>query len=187
MRDWLHDYDSAENILWIVGAPGTGKSTIATTIAKELPATTPLCARFFYNRDVPHLRDPRQIWSTLAYQLAKKDDGVKAALMAELGKMIPRPDYSTALEQFEKLIQNPLETAWKETNRTKAPHPLIIIDALDECDFPDEGAWLESLACWSKLPGAFKLIVTSRDLPDTHAKPSYFINLTMGTKLRRIL
>ncbi len=32
--DWLEDA-KAPNILWIVGAPGTGKSTIATKIARN--------------------------------------------------------------------------------------------------------------------------------------------------------
>ncbi len=80
--DW-QDNEAEKNILWIVGAPGAGKSTIATSLAKKLGAT---CAKFFSARDVLHLRDPRRIWRTLACSLADKHDGVKAALMLTLNE-----------------------------------------------------------------------------------------------------
>ncbi len=121
-REWLKDNDSAHNILWILGAPGAGKSTIATTLAKELSAT---CARFFCERDEPRLRDPRQIWPTIAYNVAVKHDGVKVALaLALAGKHFEPQDHS-ALEQFENLFEAPLQTVLKET-----AYPVIIIDAL---------------------------------------------------------
>ncbi len=71
-RDWLNDCKSPKNILWIVGAPGVGKSTIATTLARELAdkpsflAKAPSFAKFFCKRDNLELQDPRRIWRTLA-------------------------------------------------------------------------------------------------------------------------
>ncbi len=115
VKDWLQDSKS-ENILWIVGAPGAGKSTIATTIAEKLADTVPFCSKFFCKRDVENLRDPRRIWRTLAYNLASKHDGVKAALMATLiDKRIGDPLEISVCKQFENLIKSPLETDLKET------------------------------------------------------------------------
>lgn len=88
---WLQDLESTNKILCIFGAPGPGKSTIATTIARELAVTKPFCAKFFAKRDVSHLRDPRQIWRTLAYGLAAKHAGVTAAVMLALSEKNERP------------------------------------------------------------------------------------------------
>ncbi len=41
VRGWLQDGKEENKILWIVGDPGTGKSTVATTIAKELSDKAP--------------------------------------------------------------------------------------------------------------------------------------------------
>ncbi len=175
--DWLED-SKLPNILWIVGAPGAGKSTIATTLARELAAT---CARFFCERDVPDFRDPRQIWRTLAYRLADNHDGMKAALKLALSEKTCKPQDDLVLEQFKKLFENPLPTISKET-----VYPVIIIDALDECDSATITDWkslLTSLNRWSMLPRKFKLIVTSRDLHDIRTmlgEVSYHVVLATG-------
>ncbi len=75
-RGWLKNDESEKNILWIVGAPGAGKSTIATTLATTLGAP---CVKFFCKRDVSDLRNPRNIWRTLAYDIAVKHKGLKDA------------------------------------------------------------------------------------------------------------
>ncbi len=187
MGDWLNDFDAVNNILWVFGAPGAGKSTIATTIAKEFTDTAPFCARFFCKRDDVRLRDPSQIWRTLAYSLASKHDGVKAALMLALSERKGDPNDYSVLEQFQKFIKTPLQTDRNETGfrSHKPPYPLIIIDALDECYSANDNSWeslLESLVCWAELPREFKLIVTSRRLGDLHklSKASCQIDLTTG-------
>ncbi len=171
----MQDCDSEKNILWIVGAPGAGKSTIATTIARELAGAAPFCATFFSKRDIPHLRDPRQVWRTLAYGLASKHAGVKAALMLTLSEKNGDPQNDLVIDQFEKLIKGPLETDLKETNfrLRKVAYPVIIIDALDECYSANDNSWqslLKSLVGWAELPGVFKLVVTSRDHGDLRKK-----------------
>ncbi len=171
-----------------IGAPGAGKSTIATTIARELADEAPFCAKFFSKRDVPDLRDPGRIWPTLAHSLALKHDGVKAALAQALSNKKGNPKDDFALDQFWKLIKLPLEADLKEMGlrSQKTVYPVIIIDALDECDLADDTNWkslLASLKCWAKLPGVFKLVVTSRDLHDirtTLGEVSCHVDLTSG-------
>ncbi len=177
--EWLEDQDpKTSNILWITGAPGTGKSTIATTLAKKFE---PTCASFFCKRDAPDLRNPRRIWRSLAYSLADKHSRVTARLMSEVKGRDPK--YSSAIDQFTNLIKVPLETV---TVPKGASYPVFLIDALDECDLENIDNWnsfLDSLKCWSNLPSIFKLIVTSRYLPDIRTKlgaVSHRIDLTVG-------
>ncbi len=201
VRDWLDDSKSANNILWIVGAPGAGKSTIATTIARELAnksrhsAGAPSFAKFFSKRDKSDLRDPGQIWRTLAYSLAVysqsvNHNGLKAAIMLALSEKNGHPRDDSVIDQFQTMIKEPLETAFTETmfllHKAHFPHAVIIIDALDECHSVNGNSWqslLKSLTCWSKLAGVFKLVVTSRDLPDIRkalGEVSHHIDLTTG-------
>lgn len=172
-RKWLQDTESGENILWIVGAPGSGKSTVATTIAREFADAAPFCAKFFCSRDVRNLRDPRRIWRTLAYELAQSHEGVKAALMRILDEKKGNPQDDTVLDQFQQLIKDPLESHIKESRLQlhKSPYPVVVIDAIDECYSSNGDDWnslLKSLIRWTKLSGFanFKLIVTSLDRPD---------------------
>ncbi len=148
----------------------------------------PFCASFFCKRDVPHLRDPRQIWRTLAHCLASIHDGVKAALMLTLSEKKGNPKDNSVFDQFQKLIQGPLETDLKERRfrSHKLAYPVIIIDALDECYSANDNSWpslLKTLAYWTQLPGVFKLVVTSRDHGDLRKKlgeASRQIDLTTG-------
>ncbi len=200
-RDWLKDCESARNILWIVGAPGAGKSTIATTLARELANKPPFLtkapsfAKFFSKRDKPTLRDPGKIWRTLAYSLAAYSqavdhNGVKAALMITLSEKNSHPRDDSVIDQFNSLIKWPLETAFVKTvfllHKTNCPQVVIIIDALDECNSANVDRWhslLDSLTRWTELPGIFKLVVTSRDHFDIRAtlgNASCQIDLTTG-------
>ncbi|KLO03766.1 hypothetical protein SCHPADRAFT_809228, partial [Schizopora paradoxa] len=106
VRAWLDDPNS-NSILWVVGPPGVGKSTIATTIVKD---DNYPCVKFFATRDIPDLRDTRCIWPTIAYSLTRRHDGLKAAIMRALGKKrnIDVGD-DTAFDQFQNLIKEPLE------------------------------------------------------------------------------
>ncbi len=88
----------------------------------------------------------------LAYSLATKHDGVKAALMTTLNpKTKGNPKDDSVIDQFEKLIKRPLETDLGETRfrLCKTGYPVIIVDALDECYPAENDNWrllLNSLA-----------------------------------------
>jgi len=63
---------------------------------------------------------------------------------------------------------------------------VVVIDALDECFTEDNEEWralLKTVASWANLPMSFRLVVTSRDIPDIRSaleEISYPINLTTG-------
>ncbi|KLO04488.1 hypothetical protein SCHPADRAFT_1003285 [Schizopora paradoxa] len=182
VREWLDNADSEKRILWIVGAPGAGKTSIATSIAKGL-RNRPY-AKFFAKRDKPDLSDARRIWPSVACSLAEKHDGMKAALMLALRdeKNTDVRDLSV-FHQFENFFKGPLEMDFKETGSRSSEVPVVIIDALDECYSRESSNWdslLESLAGW---PNNSKLIITSRyhyDLPERPSETYNFFDLVTG-------
>lgn len=64
---------TAENsrIFWINGSAGTGKTTIASTIAKACRIRGTLGASFFCSRDDVECSNPNLIFTTIAYQLGQ--------------------------------------------------------------------------------------------------------------------
>ncbi|KAL1993427.1 hypothetical protein VTN49DRAFT_3376 [Thermomyces lanuginosus] len=111
---------------------GTGKSTIAITVAKRFNAKGLLAASFFFKRGEEDRGNAKKLFSTLAKQLANKFP----QLAASIGKAIDNdPDISEKVssEQFDKLILRPLV----ETGLNHKVRMVIVIDALDECEESD--------------------------------------------------
>ena len=58
-------------IFWINGSAGTGKTTIAYTVAKTCKERGILGASFFCSRDNAECSNPKLIFTTIAYQLGR--------------------------------------------------------------------------------------------------------------------
>ncbi len=115
------------------------------------------------------------MWRTLAYSLAGLPPGLKGSIVEALSN---KPHYSQTAsveEQFRDLIVN----AMKDQQCLSV---VVVIDALDECLTEDNEDWralLQTIAGWADLPQTFRLVVTSRDIPDiqnTLAEISYPIS-----------
>ena len=66
---WARDFDKLP-VYWLNGLAGTGKSTIAQTVAERLFADGQLGASFFCSRDFEDRSNLELIFPTLAVQLA---------------------------------------------------------------------------------------------------------------------
>ena len=162
---WLDDID-APNVLWIVGSPGSGKSTIASSLVSQLMKRGRMGSNFAFKRGNIALSDPAAVWRTIAHDLTRYDDPFATVLAAvlESGTVDPgRPDIAS---HFESLIMEP----WTKRHSQSLPHdiPVIVLDGLDECgsDPSQAGqrkALLDTFVRWSHLPRKFKLIITGRD------------------------
>jgi hypothetical protein len=162
---WLEDFN-APNTLWIVGSPGSGKSTIASSLVSRLMKHGRMGSSFTFKRGDVMLSDPAAVWRTIAHDLARYDDSFASLLAAVVksGTVDPgRPDIAS---HFESLIMEPLT---KRHNQS-LPHdiPVIVLDGLDECGSDpsqagQRNALLDTFVHWSHLPWKFKLIVTGRD------------------------
>ena len=121
---WARDFDKS-SVYWLNGLAGTGKSTIAKTIAERLFAGDQLGASFFCSRDFEDRRNLQFIFPTLAAQLARKYTKFRSILVS-LIQSDPEIAYVSLYSQMKKLIVQPLSESGIST--------VIFIDALDECE-----------------------------------------------------
>ncbi|QRV98190.1 Notchless protein [Ceratobasidium sp. AG-Ba] len=157
---WRED-DTAEKIYWLNGMAGTGKTTLAYTLCKQLENEDRLAANFFCSRLLASCRDAHLILPTIAYQLAQYSYPFRYALSQVLQV---HPDVHTRriADQFEKLLVTPL----REVESSFPQNAIILIEALDECDNAAiVGQILDLLLSRiSDLP--IKFFLTSRPEPD---------------------
>ncbi|CCO28508.1 Vegetative incompatibility protein HET-E-1 [Rhizoctonia solani AG-1 IB] len=156
---WSKKPDS-QTIYWMNGMAGTGKTTIAYSLCKQLEQSRQLGACFFFSRSSPDCRDVNRVVPTIAYQLARFSNPYQNELCKVLSD---NPDVarSGVPVQFEQLISGPL-------SKVKAAIPtdvIVVIDALDECsDARGTQFMLELIFRHAKsLP--VKFFVTSRPEP----------------------
>jgi len=126
---WARSADKSP-VYWLNGLAGTGKSTIAKTIAERLFADNLLGASFFCSRDFEDRRNLQLIFPTLATQLARKYPKFRS-IFVPLVQSDPQVAYESLYNQMRRLIVQPLKQSGVST--------LIVIDALDECE-DDESA-----------------------------------------------
>ncbi|KAG5807345.1 hypothetical protein H9Q74_003486 [Fusarium xylarioides] len=126
--DWLVN-DNSQTIFWLQGMAGTGKSTIARTVAATWDKRRKLGASFFFKRGGGDRGNLSCFYTTIASQLAASFRDLAPSVKAAVDQ-----DQSIAScmaeEQFEKLILQPILTLRPINNRVIA----IVIDAVDECD-----------------------------------------------------
>ena len=159
---WLDDVD-VPNVLLIAGSPGAGKSAIASSLVSRLIKRRRLGSRFFFKRGDVTLSDPAVLWRSMAYDLAQHDPTYAENLVeAVKGRSVLHGMPDVALH-FKVLIEEPFTKSY--TDSTHHTVPVIIIDALDECDphTAQRKHLMDTLMQWSRLSKTFKLIVTSRD------------------------
>ena len=162
-RDWQGNEpkgDGRERIqLWVVGAPGTGKSTIAAYFVDFIICLNKeaIVAYFFCKSGNIGLTTPADIIRTLAYQCMGKETEIRSSLEAlrEAGFKI---DSNLGIHLLcQKLLQEPLQ-------RTKRPI-YIILDGLDEADRTKDcvdgrrPAMELLIECLSNLPLARLLLI----------------------------
>jgi hypothetical protein len=157
IEKWTMDLDKSP-IFWLNGLAGTGKSTVAQTIAERVFADGHLGASFFCSRGVEDRSNLQLIFPTLAFQLAQTYPDFRSSLILLLQS---NPDivHESLRDQMERLLIQPLRSTDIST--------VIVIDALDECkDEEPEFAMLLVLGqSVSEIPKV-KFFVTSR--PETH-------------------
>ncbi|EGN94771.1 hypothetical protein SERLA73DRAFT_162851 [Serpula lacrymans var. lacrymans S7.3] len=162
---WLAD-PSAKNILWIKGSPGAGKSAIASSLNSQLSNKGILGGFFSFRRGDASLSNPAALWRTIAHELAQFDLRIASTIIETLKSGRLNPQRPNIKDHFNSLIVESLNANYGEDQQHHT-YPVIVVDALDECDDSSgesqREALLDTLTQWSKLSKAFKLIITSRD------------------------
>ncbi|KAG8948545.1 hypothetical protein FRC03_000689 [Tulasnella sp. 419] len=124
IEKWAEDPNSRP-IFWLCGMAGTGKSTIARTVAKRFNDRHCLGASFFFSRDEDDRRTANLVFPTIAYQLARRIPSLREHIVKAA-----TPDVCTAMmrTQLNELIVEPFQNSTFQCSTL-----VIVIDALDEC------------------------------------------------------
>lgn len=181
IRQWVEG-NSPKMLYWLNGMAGTGKSTIALTLARDYKCADHVClgATFFFSRDGDDLASVTKFATTIAIQLAETSSELRK-LIEDAVECNPRLESLSIREQWEKLIIRPLSALSRKATRQPIPL-LIIVDALDECSTSSEdvNVLIKCLEMVTQIEGAHcRVILTSR--PDQPIK----VGLANSTSLLR--
>jgi hypothetical protein len=135
IRNWAMGKDS-KPIFWLGGTAGTGKSTIAKTVAKQLAELGYLGASFFFQTGVDDRTKAKKVIPTFASQMANPKYGIPDVrkLITEAIQHDPQGLNSNVKDQWRQFIQEPLSEL-AESYEDDSPRIVVfVIDALDECD-----------------------------------------------------
>lgn len=145
---------------------GTGKSTIARTVAQSFANWDVLGASFFFKRGEGDRGSATRFFTTIATQLIscmpELTPSIRKAIHAD-----PAISEKALKDQFEKLVLYPLSGM-----KRASPHTtlvlVVVIDALDECEREEDIRAILQLLAQAKdvKPIRLRVFVTSRpELP----------------------
>ena len=130
------------SVYWLFGPAGTGKSTIAYTIARRFEFTGKhddpiiLGANFFCSRQFEETRESKRIIRTIVYHLALACEPFADALTRFWKFEAFDFDVQT---QIENLLVKPWQESESARNKASTQLYLVVIDALDEIVGQDGG------------------------------------------------
>jgi hypothetical protein len=136
------DSTAGQCIFWLKGMAGTGKSTIARTVARSFEKKGQLGATFFFKRgeadrfgtgEAKPNYNAKHFISTITSQLAARHQQLVPDILNAI-ENDPNISFKSLSEQFEKLLFQPL----LKLHLNQPTTTVIVIDALDECDREDD-------------------------------------------------
>ena len=156
-----------QNVFWLNGLAGTGKSTIAQSFSDTIANEDFLGASFFCSRDYLDRRELKNIFPTLAYQLACHYPHFRSHILTII-KKDPTLAHNSLISQLENLLIGPLLEAKVSC--------VIVIDALDECiDDQPASAILSVLGRFAKQLPLVKFFITGR--PESRIRSGFRLPL----------
>jgi NACHT domain len=150
-------------IFWLNGMAGTGKSTIARTIARKYYDQHRLGASFFFSRGGGDVSDAGKFFTSIAVQLAKKSFALKRCICEAIAEHSDIANQSLR-DQWNQLIFQPLSK--KEAGLILSPL-VFVIDALDECEGDKDVRTILQLFTEAKGLAGIQLRVFITSRPET--------------------
>jgi hypothetical protein len=161
IMDWFAD--DGPSVYWLRGLAGTGKTTIARSVADLAEQQGLLGGSFFFSRTDISRQRAGAVLPTIAYQLAKWRSALRQPLCDAINS-----DREIAERTMKEQVECLFVQALSHTT-SPVPRALLVVDALDECDKIGacEGGLLVPLlvGCLRQLPFSVKVFITSRDEP----------------------
>jgi hypothetical protein len=157
---WATD-KSSKPVFWLSRMAGTGKSTIARTVAQSFASSGQLGASFFFKRGEGERGNASRFFTTIATDLVVHEPGMLARIKKALDED-PAVSQRALKDKFEKLILQPLLSIQQDRSQSSAR--VVMIDALDECEREEDiRTFLQLLAQTKDVqPVPLRIVVTSR-------------------------
>jgi ABC-type dipeptide/oligopeptide/nickel transport system ATPase component len=164
---WINNTeDNMSHILWLHGEAGTGKSSIAHTIADHFKKLGRLGSCYCFNRNQMAEQRDKKIFTTIARDLADRDKQMQRELAGAIHQDTSLKHTTDILQQWKELIMKSAKTF----SETMAGPIVIVIDPLDESGMAASRQHLlhilagkldndESLI--TKLPPHIRILLTS--------------------------
>lgn len=182
--DWLLD-PNAPAVFWLKGMAGTGKSTVAQSIAELCAEENYLAANYFFARDKALHQTMQYFFPTLAHQLSEFDIRL-IPFLAQVVQTQSRLNDVNYSAQFRPLITQPLEDLRRIVPSLFFPMA-IVVDAIDECENNRDAKGVLSLLLSGKIQGPkrpdLKIFITSR--PEPHIQATF--DAAASTSLQRFV
>jgi hypothetical protein len=162
IRSWA-DSRSSAHICWLRGPAGTGKTTVAHTIADEYDQLAATC----FWRQTGDRDDIKRLRDLIGQGRHKKIPSAGKAME----KTLNLNDAPPPRDPLSPSLENQLSTFLIANLKPSAPN-LVVIDGLDECSSQDGICKLIELICKLKS-SPFRFLLTSRPEPGIEASFSY--------------
>ena len=184
VKSWFHR-GNGSNVLWLYGNPGTGKSTMAITIAEELPSKdyfstrNNVLATFFCDAGSEYHRTATSILRGLLYQIISQSPGLISHIMKKYDIQKAR-----LFTKFDALWGLLIDLG----RVSRGPEIYCIIDALDECEAHEQEVLLRQIEQSFGGPHPEMLVscrvhilITSRPYPEIRGYLSLFTCVDLGS------
>ncbi|KAG8840997.1 hypothetical protein FRB91_005454 [Serendipita sp. 411] len=160
IRRWAVDIDTPEQIFWLNDAGGTGKSTIAATMAKEWQLEDHLAGRFFFSPNARVTERTEEFCLAIAEDIRFNQYTLWDKIDQAIQKKSPEHRFHFDI-QLQQLVIEPLQSL-------QTTHPIyLVIDALDNCaDREQREVLLETFIRHLPSIRHLKVLLTSRPLQD---------------------
>ena len=175
ITDWINrTEENTPRIFWLHGSAGTGKSSIAHTVADRFKKLERLGSCYCFDRNQMVQQRDKSIFTTIARDLADRDKHIRSALGEVISVDASLKNTTDIVQQWKEMVLKP---ARKISEGMVGPI-VIIIDALDESGNANSrdrllhilggksGKGIDEESHITKLPSNIRILLTSRPLPD---------------------
>jgi Mrp family chromosome partitioning ATPase len=160
------DGENSSSIFWLSGLAGTGKSTVARTVAAKYSEKGSLGASFFFSRGGGDIGYAGKFVTSIAIQLANNIPAVKRNICDTIAERSNITSQSLR-EQWRHLVLGPLS----KLKSNDFLSYVLVVDALDECEDENNIRIILQLLAEARLLKTVQLriFITSRpEIPIRH-------------------
>ncbi|KAJ4329679.1 hypothetical protein N0V87_010661, partial [Didymella glomerata] len=153
--------DGEQHIFWLSGLAGTGKTTVARSVALLSRAKQQLGASFFFSKGGGDAGRAVKFVTSIAVQLARSVPGVHRHIS---NAIIQRPEIASQSlrDQWQYLVLEP------QSKLEKPATFVLIVDALDECEGSTDAQLVVQLLAMSGSLKRVQLRVFLTSRPEVH-------------------